>query len=228
MALCWLLAGTAWAVAGAWPPFLPARGEFAEELARAVERTWAERTFTRAVRGRPVRAPLPLYVALIDTPDVTAAAGRHLALARHHVRWVGDGVYEADDREGSRGLYRAVVRGEERRVVFSWGEHVSALVGAIRGDALSVLAFTPGEEAIEQELTAHVRIEHPVLAALARVLIVLFGALADRRLGEGMTIVSRVAEWAVTEPEAFCRWLDGAPVPVERQGAVRASLGRCP
>jgi hypothetical protein len=215
-------------VAGEWPPFLPPRADFPDEIARAVARTWAERTFTRAVRGRPARAPLPLYVALVDTPDVTAAAGRHLALVRHHVRWVGDGVYEADDGEGSRGFYRALVRGEERRVVFSWGEHVSALVGAVRGDALTVLAFAPGEEAIEQELTAHVRIEHSLLAALARVLLVLFGALADRRLGEGMTIVSRVAEWAVAEPEAFCRWLDGAEVPRERQGAVRGSLGGCP
>lgn len=210
-----------------WPSFLPPPESFPPDLAAAVERTWNNLTFTRTVAGRSARAPFDLYVALIDAPDVTAAAARFRRFAPHEVRALGEDWYEADDGDGSRGQYRVLVREPRRRVMLSWGEHSSGLIGGIRGTALTVLALEPRGAEIDQDLTAHVRIDNRVAAALARVLIVPFGRLADRRLREGFESAARVAEWAVERPEEFCQWLRQAPVPPDRRTPVLAALGGC-
>lgn len=227
--LAGLLATPAWSASPlpAWPPFLPPRAAFSSEITAAVEGTWNDVTFSRTVGGRPARAPLGFYAALIDAPDVTAAAARFRGFARHQVRALGEDWYEADDGDGSRGQYRVLVREPHRRVMLSWGAHSSGLIGGIRGSALTVLVLEPRGDAIDQTLTAHVRIENRLAAALARVLIVLLGGLADRRLREGFDSATRVVEWAVERPEEFCEWLLRSPVPPERRAPVLSALGAC-
>lgn len=223
-----LLALAAWAEESRlpWPGFLPPRGTFPTDLVAAVERTWTEWTLSRTIQGRPARAPLDLYAALIDAPDVTAAAARHRMLARHAVRHVRDDLYEAEDRQGSRGFYQILVRERDRRVIFSWGEHSGSLLGTIRGDAITVLTLEPRGQEIAQELTAYVRIENRVAATLARALIVIFGGVADRRLSEGFAVAAQVAEWAVAEPDEFCGWLNRSALPRERWAPI-ARLPAC-
>src|SRR5882724_1129582 len=87
-----LVGAAAWAdgPAPGWPAFLPPRDAFPADLAAAVERTWIDRTLSRTVRGPSVRAPFDLYSALIDAPDVTAAAARYRSFSRDEVRLVGD------------------------------------------------------------------------------------------------------------------------------------------
>ena len=211
----------------AWPPFLPPPQSFSADVATTVERTWSGVTFSRTVAGRPARAPFALYAALIDAPDVTAAAARFRGLASDEVRALGEDWYEANDGDGSRGEYRVLVKEPRRRVVLSWGEHSGALIGAIRGSALTILSFEPRGEEIEQALTAHVRIDNALAAALARVLVVVFGRLADRRLRAGFESAARVAEWVGERPAEFCEWLSRAPVPPERRSAVLSALPVC-
>src|SRR2546426_732635 len=84
----------------AWPPFLPPAASFSPDVAADVERVWSDPTLSRSVEGKGVAVPVALYLAFIDSPDVTAAAARHLKLAKYEVRLQSDGVYAADDQGG--------------------------------------------------------------------------------------------------------------------------------
>lgn len=76
-----------------------------------------------------------------------------------------------------------------------------------------------------RDLRVKLVIENRVAATVARVLIVLLGGIADRRLREAFASAGQIAEGAADRPEEFCEWLGGAPIPPER-GARGAGLGR--
>ena len=204
----------------AWPPFLAPREAFPVDVVASVERVWLEPTLRRTVEGRPARAPFEVYAAFVDAPDVTAAAARFRKLASYAVEPLGDDRYRADDGAGARGFYRVLVREPHRRVILSWGEHRGAFLGTISGSAITVLEIEPRGDLVAQTLTAHVRIDQRVAAALARVLALFFGSLADRKLAEGFAVSAQVAEWAVEQPRAFCEWLAGAPLLPESRERV--------
>ncbi len=210
-----------------WPPFLAPRDRFSPAVAAAVDRVWLEPTLSRRVEGRPARVPFDLYLAFVDTPEVTAAAGRHLGLAAYEVVPVGNETYLAIDGDESRGTFQVVQRETTRRVMLSSGEHHSALIGTITGSALTVLDLRPTPEAVEQALQAHVRIDQPFAAALARLLVALFGHIADRKLGEGIEVSARVAEWAVAAPHDFCGWLAAAPITPASRLRFEAAFDGC-
>ena len=71
------------------------------------------------------------------------------------------------------------------------------------------------------------RIDNRLAAAIARLLIPLFGYLADRKLAEGIGVSAVVAEWAVEEPAAFCAWLEQEPLRPERRARILAALPSC-
>jgi hypothetical protein len=188
---------------------------------------WRDPTLSRAVRGRPAAVPFSTYVAFIDLPDVTAAAARFLEVAKYEVRVLGDDLYEADDHNGARGRYRVLVREPTRRVILSWGEHRGRVLGTIRGDALTVLDFAPANDRIEPRLRAYVLIENAIAARLARLLVAVFGGVADRKLAEGFAVTAKVAEWAAREPGPFCDWLAREPLPAERRARALGLVPGC-
>ncbi len=211
----------------AWPEFLEPRETFPHDVVAAVERVWLEPTLTRTVRGRPARVPLALYLAFVDTPDVTATAARAHKLARYEVQPLDDDRYVADDGDGARGTYRVLLREPTRRVILSWGEHRGSILGTIGGSALTLIEFAPQPHAVDQALTAYVRIENRVAAALARILVTVFGFVADRKLAAGLRVTAGVAEWAVERPGEFCAWLAGAPLAEERRARILSALRSC-
>lgn len=210
-----------------WPPFLGPRLAYPPDVVAAVERIWIEPTLTRTVRGRPAHVPFELYNAFVDAPDVTAAAARFRKLARSEVDALDDDWYRATDNDGSHGMYRVIVREPVRRVVLSWGEHSGRILGTISGSALTVLELRPNGNGVEQVLTAHVRIDQPVAAALARLLITVFGRVADRKLAEGFAVTARVAEWAFEQPREFCEWITHEPLPAARRERMLAVVPGC-
>ena len=210
-----------------WPQFLVSRDGFPPDVVSAVEHVWNEPTLRRTVQGPPARAPFDVYLAFVDTPDVTAAAARFRKLARYEVEPLDGDRYVADDRDGARGMYRVLVREPNRRVMVSWGQHSGRILGTISGSALTVLDLTPRDDAVEQTLTAYVRIDHRVAAVIARLLIPLFGYLADRKLVEGIGVSAAVAEWAVERPAEFCAWLAQEPLHPERRARILAALPAC-
>jgi hypothetical protein len=223
-----VIGATVAASADAWPPFLPARASFPPDVVASVERVWAEPTLNRTVHGRPASVPFNVYTAFVDAPDVTAAAARFLKLARYRVRALGAGWFEADDGAGARGIYEVLVRTPHRRVMLSWGEHRGRVLGVIGGSALTVIDLREREGMVDQDLAAWVRIDNAFAAALARLLIPIFGHLADHKLIEGFTVTATVAEWAVAHPDEFCEWLKREPLPPERRPSLLAVMPSCP
>ena len=222
-----LTTGAAARPAAAWPEFLEPRDALPSDVIAAVERVWHEPTISRTVRGRPARVPFAVHAVFVDTPEVTAAAARVRGLARYEVEPLGEDRYLADDGDGARGRYQVLRREPKRRVILSWGEHTGRLLGTIHGSALTVLDFEPLDDRVEQELTAYVRIENGFAAAVARVLIALFGFVADRKLAEGLRVTARVVEWAVERPDEFCAWLAREPLAEERRARILAALPSC-
>jgi hypothetical protein len=203
-----------------WPRFLPPPADLAPEIVSSVERVWGDRTLTRTVEGDPAPVPLDLYLALVDAPDVTAAAARHLGLARYEVHVIAPGWYRADDHVGARGLYRVLVREDGRRVILSWGSHSGWVLGTVRGTALSVMDFEALGHRTAPRLTAYVRIDNTVAARLARLLLAAFGGVVDRKLTEGFGVTAKVGEWALEHPAEFCEWMARAPLPPGRRAAL--------
>lgn len=211
----------------AWPPFLRPPETFSPGIVSAVERVWSDPTLSRSVRGQAAQVPFDVYAPFIDTPDVTAAAARHLGLAKYEVKMLDTDWYEADDHEGSRGVYRVLERAGGRRVLLSWGTNSGRFLGTVGGSALSVLDFEPSGDETEQRLQAWVLIENGVAATLARALMPIFGYLADRKLTQGFRVTAKVAAWAIAQPDEFCDWLGAEPFPSPRREVVLETWKGC-
>ena len=62
-------------------------------MSTAVERLWIEPTLSRRINGPSARVPLDVYVALIDTPEVTAAAARFRRIRSYEIHALDDDHY---------------------------------------------------------------------------------------------------------------------------------------
>jgi hypothetical protein len=187
-----------------WPPFLPPRAAVPE--AARVERIWTGETFRRTLTPPPVDVPLALYAALIDAPDVVAAAARRLGVATENVTSLGDGSWEVRSEKGSRAVYRVLASDPDRRVVLSHG-HVKVLGLAIPGAVLGVLELRDRTTSVDQRLTVHARVENAAWALVAKCLLALLPSLADAELSRGFRITAAVATWAGRDRAGFCAWL---------------------
>jgi len=210
-----------------WPSFLAPADTFSPSEAWTIEHTWSDPTLHRSVEGPRAPMPLAAYLALVDTPDLTASAARHLGLARYEVHPLGAGWYEADDHEGAHGVYHVLVREDGRRVTLSWGRRSGSLLGTIGGSALTVMHFEADGEDTRQRLETFVVIDNAVAAGLARTLIAIFGNIADRKLAHGFAVTAKVAAWAREHPDDFCAWLAAEPVDDDRRDHLRAGLHEC-
>ncbi len=190
------------------------------EAAR-IERTWTGATFRRTVAPPPVEVPLALYVALIDAPDVVAAAARRLGVATETVAALGDGGWEVRSTKGSRAKYRVLLSAPDRRVVLSHG-HVMVLGLAIPGSVLGVLELDDRTTSVDQRLTVHARVEHAAWALVAKFLLAFLPSLADAELARGFRITAAVAGWAAREPADFCAWLASSGVASPRIATAAA------
>jgi hypothetical protein len=226
--VCLLTVPLAAAAVETWPAWLPPRAALPVALVADVERVWRRPTITRHIEGERARAPIDLYVALIDTPEIATAAARHLQLAPYDVRRLADDRYHVDDGTGAVGEYQVLVQEPNRRVMFSRGRHTGRLLGTITGLALTEIRFQTREGAVAQSLTAWVLIENRFVAVVMRLLVPFFGQVADRKLTEGFRVTARVAEWAASRPADFCQWLGRQPFPPERRQAVRRVVRGCP
>lgn len=155
----------------------------------------------------PVEVPLALYAALIDAPDVVAAAARRLAIATETVASLPDGSWDVRSTKGSRAAYRVLLSAPDRRVVLSHG-HVMVLGLAIPGSVLGVLELDDRVTSVGQRLALHARVENAAWALVAKFLLALLPSLADAELARGFRITAAVATWAGGDRTGFCSWLD--------------------
>ena len=222
-----LATGASGAPAQPWPPVLGSRASYPPDVSAAVERVWADPTLSRTVRGRAAHVPLDVYVAFLETPDVTAAAARFRGLASYEIRALDDSHYLASDGDGARGSAQVLRRQPRQVVVLSRGEHTGRFLGTISGSALTVIDLEPHRHGVNPTLVAYVYIDNPLAASLARTLVPTFGFIADRKLGEGMRVTAEVAEWAVDPSGGFCDWLVREPLRPARRDRILAVLPSC-
>ncbi len=191
-----------------WPPFLPVRESVPD--AALIEDVWAHVTFQRTLTAPRVDVPLPLYAALIDAPDVLAAAATRLDLASDTAARRADGTWEFRSQKGSRAVYRVLVNEPERRVVLSHG-YLVVLGLQVAGTVIGTLELEDHEAGgVRQQLTVHARVDNTVWALLTKVLLTFLPSLADEELSRGFRIAGAVATWAGRDRDEFCAWLDGS------------------
>jgi hypothetical protein len=184
-------AGASGAPAGVWPAVLNSRDSYPADVSAVVERVWADPTLSRTVKGRVVHVPPDVYLAFLDTPDVTAAAARFRGFAKYAIRALDESHFLASDGAGARGSAEVLQRQQRRLVMLSRGEHTGPFLGTISGSALSVLDLEPRPYGVDPTLVVYVYIDNPLAASLARTLVPTFGFIADRKLAEGMSSSSR-------------------------------------
>jgi hypothetical protein len=202
--LCLALASSPEAGDARWPPFLPPRDSLSE--ASLVEQVWVNKTFQRSFSAPPLNVPMTLYAALIDSPDVVAAAAIQLGIANDTAERQVDGSYELRSSDGSRARYRVLVSEANRRVVFSHG-HVVILRLSVKGSVLGILDLHNHGDGIHQLLTVHAHVENTAWALLTKLILALLPSLADEELGRGFRIARDVATWALRDRGEFCAWL---------------------
>jgi len=210
-----------------WPSLLGSRDAFPPEVSEAVDRVWFEPTLIRILNGHPVHVPFDVYVAFLDTPEVTAAAARFRKLRSYEIRVLDGDRYWASDGDGANGIAQVLRREPRRRVLLSRGEHSGPILGRISGSALTILDLEPREDVVNPRLTAYVHIDNRVAAALARALTPSLGFLVDRKLGEGLRVTAEVAEWAVDLSGGFCEWLAREPLAAGRRDRILAVVPSC-
>src|SRR5262249_15309031 len=222
-----LTSGASGAPATPWPSLLGSRDALPPEVSAAVDRVWFEPTLSRTVNGRPAHVPLDVYVAFLDTPEVTAAAARFRKLGSYEIRVLDGDRYWGSDGDGASGTAHVLRREPRRLVLLSRGEHSAPILGTVSGSALTILDLEPREDVVNPRLTAYLHIDNRAAAAMARALIPSFGFLADRKLGEGLRVTAEVAEWAIEPSGGFCDWFAREPFPTERRDRIIAVLPSC-
>jgi hypothetical protein len=154
----------------------------------------------------PIDAPLALYAALIDAPDVLAAAAARLGIADETAARRSDGGWELRSPRGAHAVYRVLRHAPDRRVVLGYG-HAVVWGFEIPGTVLGVLDLDDRAGAIRQRLAVRVRLESAVWRLIGRLAVVLLPGFVDQKLIHGFRAAAAVATWAARDRPAFCTWL---------------------
>jgi hypothetical protein len=207
-----------------WPPFLPhSADKRSDDL---VAQMWQKRTFERKLNPAPVSVPMDLYVALINAPEVVAAAANHLGMTTSTLNAVADRTYEWRSQEGSRALLRVLLSEPTQQVTLSQAQLVVHGI-TIRGSVLGHLKLSSVEGGVHQELATYVRIDSAILAWLTKAFLPLMPRTVDAELSRGFEITGAVARWAWQDREEFCHWQETSRFAPERVKLI-ADTARCP
>lgn len=190
------------------------------EAARArAETVLAGTVFAQRVTGIRYPSREAVFRFLLDHPDFAASVARALRVGKYRVTPLADG-YWGDDSRGATGRIRLLHAEDHRRLYHLEGRYERRLLPVIEGQILLLLEFHhEADEAVgtvvEQSLTAHVRIDTPIVGALALALGTLSRPLVERtverKVRRFFRTVARVSRWAADEPEQLAAALDGHP-----------------
>jgi hypothetical protein len=169
---------------------------------------------------------MDLYVALINAPEVVAAAANHLRMTTATLSVVADRTYEWRSTDGSQALLLVLLSEPTQQVTLSQGQLVVNGL-TIRGSVLGNLSLSSGEGGVHQELATYVRIDNAILAWLTKAFLPLMPSTVDAELSRGFAITGAVARWAWQDREEFCRWQETSRFAPERVKLI-ADTARCP
>jgi hypothetical protein len=173
--------------------------------------------FAHRVTGLRARSREPIFRFLLDHPDFAAAVARALRLGRYQVNARDDG-YWGDDSRGARGMIRVLYADEGRRLYHLDGTYEGRGLPTIQGQMLVLIEFhheddPAGGTRVEASVTGHVRLDTPLVGAIAQLATTLARSTVERAVERKVRrffgTVARVSRWAYDQPEQFWAALDG-------------------
>ena len=200
-------------------PLPIATAELPEEARARAETVLARSAFAQRVTDIRFPSREAVYRFLLDHPDFAASVARALRLGEYRVTPLEDG-YWGDDNRGATGRIRVLYADDHRRLYHLEGRYQRPLLPTIEGQILLLLEFHHEEDeaggtVVDQSLTGHVRIDTPIVDALAQALGTFSRPLveraAERKVRRFFRTVARVSRWAYDQPEQLATALDGHP-----------------
>ena len=171
------------------------------------------------VAGLRTRSREPVFRFLLDHPDFAAAVVRALRLGHYQVERRSEGFW-GDDSRGARGLIRVLYADESRRLYHLDGVYEGRGLPAIQGRMLVLIEFrheadAEGTTYLEASVTGHVKLDTPLVGAIAQLATTLarptVERAADRKVRRFFGTVARVSRWAYEQPDQFWAALESNP-----------------
>jgi hypothetical protein len=190
-----------------------------EEARERVEAVLGTNLFAHRVTGLRARSREPVFRFLLDHPDFAAAVARALQLGQYRVTPQDDG-YWGDDRRGARGKIRVLYADEGRRLYHLEGTYEGRGLPTIQGRMLVLLEFhheddPAGGTRVEAGVTGHVRLDTPLVGALAQLATTFARPVVERaterKVRRFFATVARASRWAHDEPEQIWAAIEGHP-----------------
>lgn len=190
-----------------------------EPLARArAEAVLGKSVFAHRITGIRHQSREAVFRFLLDHPDFAASVARALRLGEYQITPLPDG-YWADDNRGAKGILRLLYADDERRLFHLEGRYERRLLPTIEGQILVLFEFHHAEDeqgdVVESSLTGHVRLDTPVVGAVAHAISLFSRPLVERtverKVRRFFNTVARLCRWAHDEPEQLAAALDGHP-----------------
>ena len=191
-----------------------------DDAARArVDAILSSTLLSHRVTGLRTRSREPVFLFLLDHPDFAAAVVRALRLGQYQVERRDDGFW-GDDSRGARGLIRVLYSDEGRRLYHLEGGYEGRGLPAIQGRMLVLIEFRhendpSGATYLEASVTGHVRLDTPIVGAIAQLATTLARSTveraADRKVRRFFGTVARVSRWAYDQPDQFWAALESNP-----------------
>jgi hypothetical protein len=175
--------------------------------------------FAHRITGLRARSREPVFSFLLDHLDFAAALARALRIGKYQVDLRDDG-YWGDDTRGARGMIRMLHAEEGRRLYYLEGTYEGRRLPVIRGRMLVLIEFPheddpAGGTRVDASVTGHVRLDTPLVGALAQFAATLarpaVERAAERKVRQFFRIVARVSRWAHDQPEQVWAALEGHP-----------------
>jgi hypothetical protein len=187
--------------------------------------------FHRTVLGLTFRSHEPLFLYLVDHPDVAAAAARALGVAKYRIEQRPDGTYWGDDARGAKGTMEVVYADSRKRVLHAEGTYDTKWLPTIYARIVLILEFEhgngpDGQTRVTNDLTGYLRVDNAFVGALARLVGPIVGGAVDRKVARTFGVAGKVCERAYDDPAGFLQVLRNAP-DVDRRHltALAARLG---
>jgi len=172
--------------------------------------------FQRTVQGLTFRSREPVFVYLLDHPVFATAVARALRVAEYRAEQLPDGTYWGDDARGAKGIIDIVYADPRKRVIYARGTYDRKWLPTIHARLVLILEFehttgADGQPRATNDLTGYLRVDDPILGALARLVGPLVGGAVDRKVARTFGVAGRVSERAYDDPAGFLQALQGHP-----------------
>ena len=192
-----------------------------------VRQILADPTFVARLRLEAVVTP-PVFIYLLDHPDINSALARALQIAPTRLWPVGPGRYQGDDGEWNSGTLDVLAAAGDRRVFLEQGVSRGWWFGVVAGQVVAAVDLSWEGDRIRGEVQVWAKIDPGALDRLLRMVAPVLRGFLDHKLEEQFGITFRVAEHARREPARFCQLLAVIPDGSLEERQTLARVAACP